>query len=180
MIHNTVQSTNGGEKYLFYSSSFRTRSPEAMGAAAAAASSSSWRIFCISLTRVRTTLVIITADENSSDQSAVCGTMCDWRDESWGIWRDCLLPAVPRVQIHRILRPGPFSLHLVTIGGAELERGGSAAGVQADFLFVFFFWEIGQAGFVCTRGWGWRTTRCGGVSFSYRIFLKGIIVRLCY
>lgn len=139
MIHNTVQSTNGGEKYLFYSSSFRTRSPEAMGAAAAAASSSSWRIFCISLTRVRTTLVIITADENSSDQSAVCGTMCDWRDESWGIWRDCLLPAVPRVQIHRILRPGPFSLHLVTIGGAELERGGSAAGVQADFLFVFFF-----------------------------------------
>jgi hypothetical protein len=40
-----------------------------------------------------------------------------------------LLAAVPRVQIHRILRPGLFWLHLVTIRGAAApgERGGRRA-----------------------------------------------------
>lgn len=40
-----------------------------------------------------------------------------------------LLAAVPRVQIHRILRPGLFWLHLVTIRGAAAagDRGGRRA-----------------------------------------------------
>lgn len=73
--------------------------------------------------------MIITARGSVSNQRALA-LICTIRwAKREGIRWDCLLAAVPRVQIHMILRPGLFSLHLVTIAawsavGARRTSGG--------------------------------------------------------
>jgi len=73
-----------------------------------------------------------------------------WKKNKDMVWEKWILAAVPRVQIHRILRPGLFWLHLVTIGGGggSLQSGGRAEfGSEQGFWglpllagYFFFFW----------------------------------------
>lgn len=109
---------------LFYSSSFRTCSLEAGVAAAAAAAAAS-----------------------PSSRSIFCISLTRIRTMP-----PTTIAAVPRVQIHRILRPGLFWLHLVTIGGAAAACSpvdASGISVQAEFgvsletkARLLFFFEM--------------------------------------